>query len=40
MLPENVEKLVTFMEETGGSLEDYVNLNRDISKYDNVTLNA
>lgn len=38
MLPENVEKLVTFMEETGGSLEDYVNLNRDISKYDNVTL--
>jgi hypothetical protein len=38
MLPENVEKLVTFMEETGGSLEDYVNLNRDISKYDNTTL--
>ena len=38
MLPENVEKLVTFMEETGGSLEDYLNLNRDISKYDNVTL--
>ena len=38
MLPENLEKLVTFMEETGGSLEDYVNLNRDISKYDNVTL--
>ena len=38
MLPENVEKLVIFMEETGGSLEDYVNLNRDISKYDNVTL--
>jgi len=38
MLPENVEKLITFMEETGGSLEDYVNLNRDISKYDNVTL--
>jgi hypothetical protein len=26
------------MEETGGSLEDYVNLNRDISKYDNTTL--
>jgi len=38
MLPENVEKLVTFMEETGGSLEDYVNLNKDISKYDNTTL--
>ena len=38
MLPENVDKLVKFMEETGGSLEDYVNLNRDISKYDNTTL--
>jgi len=38
MLPENVEKLVTFMEETGGTLEDYVNLNKDISKYDNTTL--
>ena len=30
-LPENVEKLVTFMEETGGNLEDYVRLNRDYS---------
>ena len=38
MLPENVDKLVKFMEETGGSLEDYVNLNKDISKYDNTTL--
>ena len=28
-LPENVEKLVQFMEETGGTLEDYVNLNKD-----------
>ena len=33
-LPENVDKLLTFMEETGGTLEDYVNLNRDISAYD------
>ena len=37
-LPENVEKLIEFMEETGGSLEDYVNLNRDFSKMDNITL--
>ena len=28
-LPENVDKLVTFMEETGGSLQDYVALNKD-----------
>ncbi|MDA8031111.1 MAG: hypothetical protein MPK62_08310 [Alphaproteobacteria bacterium] len=31
-LPENVEKLVQFMDETGGTVEDYVNLNKDISK--------
>jgi len=30
-LPENIQKLVDFMEETGGSLEDYVKLNRDTS---------
>ena len=30
-LPENVNKLVTFMKETGGDLEDYVRLNRDYS---------
>ena len=33
-LPENVQKLVDFMDETGGDLNDYVNLNRDISKMD------
>ena len=33
-LPEKVEKLINFMEETGGDLNDYVNLNRDISKMD------
>ena len=38
VLPENVDKLVQFMEETGGTVEDYVNLNRDISKMDNTTL--
>ena len=37
-LPENVDKLVKFMEETGGTMEDYINLNRDMSKYDNTTL--
>jgi hypothetical protein len=31
-LPENVQKLVDFMNETGGDLEDYVKLNRDTSK--------
>jgi hypothetical protein len=28
-LPENIDKLVKFMEDTGGSVEDYVNLNKD-----------
>ena len=28
-LPENVQKVVDFMDETGGSLEDYVKLNTD-----------
>ena len=37
-LPENVDKLVKFMDETGGTVEDYINLNRDMSKYDNTTL--
>jgi hypothetical protein len=33
-LPENIQKLVDFMEETGGDIQDYVNLNRDVSKMD------
>jgi hypothetical protein len=33
-LPEGVENLLKFMEETGGDLEDYVKLNRDTSKLD------
>ena len=33
-LPENVEKLLDFMEKTGGDLEDYVKLNQDYSKLD------
>ena len=31
-LPENVQKLVDFMEETGGDINDYVKLNQDYSK--------
>ena len=31
-LPENIQKLVDFMEETGGDLSDYVKLNQDYSK--------
>ena len=37
-LPENIDKLVTFMEETGGSVEDYVRLNADYSSVDDKTL--
>mgnify|MGYP000439091475 CR=1 FL=1 len=37
-LPENIEKLVSFMEETGGNISDYVRLNADYSNVDNETL--
>jgi len=37
-LPENVEKLVKFMEETGGTVEDYVRLNADYSNVDDNVL--
>jgi hypothetical protein len=37
-LPENIQKLVDFMNETGGSLEDYVKLNQDYSQLDNLSL--
>jgi len=37
-LPEGVDKLVQFMNETGGTVEDYAKLNRDYSKIDNVSL--
>tara|TARA_B110000037_G_scaffold31354_1_gene37689 strand:- start:11 stop:1168 length:1158 start_codon:yes stop_codon:yes gene_type:complete len=37
-LPENVEKLVAFMEDTGGNLEDYVRLSSDYSTVDSTTL--
>ena len=38
MLPDNVEKLVEFMHETGGNLQDYVRLNADYSSVDEDTL--
>ena len=31
-LPDNIQKLVDFMEETGGDINDYVKLNQDYSK--------
>ena len=37
-LPEGVQKLVDFMEETGGDLNDYVKLNQDYSELDNLSL--
>jgi len=37
-LPENIEKLVSFMEDTGGTIEDYTRLNADYSTIDDVTL--
>ena len=37
-LPENIEKLVSFMEETGGTIEDYTRLNADYSNVDDKTL--
>jgi hypothetical protein len=37
-LPENIEKLVSFMQETGGTIEDYVRLNADYSNVNNVAL--
>ena len=33
-LPENIKKLMDFMDETGGDLQDYVNLNKDVLKMD------
>jgi len=38
VLPENIEKLVSFMEETGGTVQDYVRLNADYTNVDNTAL--
>ena len=37
-LPENIQKLMDFMEETGGDLNDYVKLNQDYSKLEDSDL--
>ena len=37
-LPENIQKLVDFMEETGGDINDYVRLNQDYSQFDDMAL--
>ena len=37
-LPENIQKLVDFIEETGGDLNDYVKLNQDYGELDNQDL--
>ena len=37
-VPDNIKKLVDFMEETGGDLNDYVRLNQDYSKLDDRNL--
>ena len=36
-LPENIQKLVDFVNDTGGNVEDYVKLNRDYNEMDNQT---
>jgi len=37
-LPENIQKLMDFMDDTGGDLNDYVKLNQDYSKLDDTSL--
>jgi len=37
-LPEKIQKLVDFMEDTGGDIDDYVMLNQDYSEMDSHTL--
>ena len=37
-LPENIQKVVDFMNETGGTLEDYVKINQDYSNIDDSAL--
>jgi hypothetical protein len=37
-IPENIQKLMEFMEDTGGDLDDYIKLNKDYSKLDEQDL--
>jgi len=34
-IPDNIHDLIQFMNETGGTVEDFVNLNKDYASYDN-----
>jgi len=37
-VPENIQKLMDFMDDTGGDLNDYIKLNQDYSEMDNQDL--
>ena len=37
-LPENIQKVVDFMNDTGGTLEDYVKINQDYSNIEDSSL--
>lgn len=37
-LPEDIDKLISFMEDTGGTVEDFVNLGRNLEDYDDNLL--
>jgi len=37
-IPENIQKLMDFMEDTGGDLNDYVKLNQDYNELDDTAL--
>jgi hypothetical protein len=37
-IPEELQKVIDFMEDTGGTLEDYVSLNQDFSNFDDMTI--
>ena len=37
-IPDNIQKVVDFLEETGGTLEDYVSLNKDYTKMSDTDL--
>jgi len=37
-LPDSIQKLMNFMNETGGDINDYVKLNQDYDELDNLTL--
>ena len=37
-IPDSIQKLIDFMEETGGDINDYVKLNRDYSELDDINL--